>query len=166
MKYWANYRIYHPMNNLPIVTHTRVPERIIDSLIYSKTWVPEKDEHPEAYQARRNRQLKQYGVLVRSRGQCYVVQFGDRDVRPMWENQISIVQLVKEVSHKFGVSYDCPLCQPYDPNDEDTERRYITKIVHPHFPEGFIDKGGVWMKCACTSKGKKFEMLKFKNRRK
>jgi hypothetical protein len=37
----------------------------------------------------------------------------------------------------------------------------MVKVVNPKYPEGFIDQGGVWMKCPCILKGEDRKWLKF-----
>ena len=105
----------------------------------------------------------QYAAMKRSYGPCYMVKFGDDDIRPMWENQISISNLKQEIKPPWGEHYDCPLCQPYD-DPELRERRNMCKVVIPKYSGGAIDEEGVLMKCPCIldKRNRVKKELKFK----
>lgn len=134
-----------------------------DQLIYSRHWIQKEGEEFSAYIARCDLQQKQFDMLMKRKGFCFMIKFGIDDVRPMWECDIDITELMKIIILP-KVAIDCPLCQPYD--DEVTkERTFMTRIIDPGYPNGFADTDGVLHKCVCIYKGRKREMLKFKHRR-
>ena len=141
----------------------------MEELLLSKTWQQQDGELPEAYMVRTDLQFQTWRDMVRKHGHCYMVKFGDNDIRPMWEDQIDSEVLVREITPPTFVPFDCPLCQPYDNFDITVgryiDRRYLTRVVHPKYPDGFIDKSGVLMKCPCLIKGDKRKWLKFKKMR-
>ncbi len=133
-------------------------------LLLSKAWKPKPEESLEIFTSRVEIQKIQLRDYMRQHGKCYMVKFGLDDVRPMWEDQIDSKILIEQIKSPTGLPYDCPLCQPYDNFDIVTRvayRRYLTKIVHPSYLEGFIDSSGVWQKCACLLKGEERKWLKF-----
>lgn len=138
----------------------------MDELCYSETWKQGKEEDALTFNTRKVTQTKVLYDMRRKHGQCYLVKFGEEDIRPMWEDVIDINQLSKDILSPMGTVLDCPLCQPYD-NWNTMEghydsRRYMCKIVNPKYPEGVIDRGGVWQKCACVCEPEKKKYLKFK----
>jgi hypothetical protein len=138
----------------------------MSELLLSAAWEKQDNEDIEIYTARVAIQHEAWWQLTRKRGQCYMVKFRDNDIRPMWEDDIDIEYIRKEIMSPSNMPLDCPLCQPYDHfnisiNQYDN-RRYLTKIVQPKYPEGFIDKEGVWAKCPCRKKGEDRKYLKFK----
>ena len=137
-------------------------------LICSELWERADKEDEKAFQLRILSQKKQFKAYMRQHGRCYLVKFEENDIRPIWEDQIDIVNLIKELHSPMGSSFDCPLCQPYDIWDnvvtQYTGKNYLTKIVNPKYEDGFIDKGGVWLKCPCLVKGEDRHNFKFKKR--
>jgi hypothetical protein len=134
-------------------------------ILLSINWTQQSGEPDEVYTARMVAQKSALHDMILHKGNCYMVKFGEDDIRPMWENQIDSEVLRKQVPSPLTMPLDCPLCQPYDhfditANNYDT-RRYLTKIINPKYPEGFIDKGGVWTKCPCQIKGEARKYLKF-----
>ena len=138
---------------------------MIDNLTTSQEWQIQENETAEVFTLRKELQLKTWYEIVRKHGHLYMVKFGEDDIRPMWENKINVPELVKSIPSPALIPHDCPLCQPYDYFDIHTgqyvQRRHLTKIVHPKYPEGFIDRGGVWVKCVCILKGEDRKYLKF-----
>jgi len=139
---------------------------ITDPLLYRAAWdKPTANENTNQFIMRLNVQMKQIHTTIRQHGLCYMIKFSDEDIRPMWEDQIDFKELYEKILSPIGVPLDCPLCQPYDYWDMQechyTDRKYMTKIVYPRYPEGVIDRGGVWLKCPCTFKDIKLKKLKF-----
>lgn len=137
---------------------------MITELIISDSWKPKADEPLDVFAARVEAQRTQLRDYMRKHGKLYMVKFAEDDVRPMWEDQIDSNILRVQIPSPTGFPYECPLCQPYDGVDMVTkqpDRRYMTKIVDPKYPEGFIDQGGVWCKCPCILKGEDRKWLKF-----
>ena len=141
-----------------------------NELLMSTEWEISPGESPEIFTTRVKVQKETWWQMTRNHGQCYMVKFGDDDIRPMWEDQINSGKLAEVIKSPTGMPLDCPLCQPYDHFDVTVNqydiRRYLTKIVHPRYPEGFIDKEGTWVKCVCLKKGEDRKFLKFKGMRK
>jgi len=141
----------------------------MDDLVLSISWQSKQNETSELFILRKELQFKTWYNTIKRRGNLYMMKFGEKDVRPMWEDQINISELVNLIKSPALVPFDCPLCQPYDYFDvqegQYVQRRYLTKIVHPKYPEGFIDKEGVWAKCPCILKGEERKYLKFKGMR-
>jgi len=135
---------------------------VYENIPTSTDWLAKENEPPEIFVARLKLQLKEWSDTVRRHGNCYMVKFGAEDIRPMWEDQINIGELARAIEQPAFTVLDCPLCQPYDLSGE---RNYLTRIIHPKYPEGFVDKTGVWIKCACLTKGESRKYLKFKGRR-
>ena len=135
------------------------------TLLFREIWLRRDEESKEDYANRQKLQRKQLIDLWRSRGQCYMIKFGEDDIRPMWESDISIIKLREEVRTPLGGKWDCPLCQPYDDYtgvaEIDKNRRYFTRIINPKYPEGTIDEGGVYSRCPCVIKQKYRNELKF-----
>lgn len=140
---------------------------MIEELAVSTAWLAKEGEDIDIYRTRIEMQRQTWRDAVRHKGQLYLIKFNDFDIRPMWEEQIDAEKLRGEVYSPLSMPLDCPLCQPYDHFDISinayAERRYLTKIVNQRYPEGFIDKEGVWVKCACILKGEARKWLKFKN---
>lgn len=138
-------------------------------LLTSTEWQLKPDESQEIFAARITIQKESWWQMTRNHGQCYMVKFGNDDIRPMWEYQINIGELAEIIKSPTGMPLDCPLCQPYDYFDciinQYVQRRYLTKIINPRYPEGFIDKTGTWIKCPCLKKGEDRKFLKFKGMR-
>lgn len=141
-----------------------------DNLITSQEWQQQENETIEVFILRKELQFKTWHDIIKKRGQLYMLKFGEDDIRPIWEEQIDVPVLVASMKSPALIPYDCPLCQPYDYFDiqagQYVQRRYLAKIVHPKYPEGFIDKEGVWVKCVCFLKGEDRKYLKFKNMKK
>jgi len=137
----------------------------MNELLISTTWETKENEPQEIYATRMEIQKQEFRDMRYRHGNCYMVKFADGDIRPMWEDQIDREKLRQSVYTPTGIPLDCPLCQPYDYWDSIasrfTERRYLTKIIHFRYPEGFIDKEGVWTKCPCLIKGEDRKRLKF-----
>jgi hypothetical protein len=135
----------------------------------SVNWKIKANESVEIFNLRIHIQTQEWQNTVRQHGNIYLIKFGENDIRVLQEDQIDIEELVKQIVQPIYVALDCPLCQPYDHFDVQTmqyvERRYLTKIVYPKYPEGFIDKEGVWCKCCCTLKGERRKWLKFRKTR-
>lgn len=138
----------------------------MSDLLTSIEWEQQPNETIEIYMARTETQKETWRLMVRHRGQCYMVKFGDNDIRPMWEDQIDTGKLAEIIKSPIGMPLDCPLCQPYDNFDNVANiyrnRRYMTKIINQRYPEGFVDREGVWIKCPCLKKGEDRKYLKFK----
>jgi len=136
----------------------------------SVNWQIKPNEDTEVFKLRIELQTQEWQRMVRQHGHLYMIRFGENDIRPTQEDQIDTAELVKLIVQPVFIALDCPLCQPYDHFDIHTssysDRRYLTKIVHPRYPEGFIDKDGVWTKCPCLIKGEDRKWLKFKGTRK
>lgn len=136
-----------------------------DELIYRKEWMPIENESHENFAKRTMAQIAEFHAEMRARGKCYMVKFSDDDIRPMWENKTSKSELHRTVSRPNEGAWDCPLCQPYDPWDtvgaRIIERRYMTKVVMPWYPNGCADEEGVWMKCPCIKRGERRKSTKF-----
>ena len=138
----------------------------LDTLLHREQWLAHKDEEIQDYAKRLSIQTRQFLLSVKRRGYCYIVKFGEDDLRPMWEDNINIIILKKDVIKTGGGTYDCPLCQPYDPFGQliDTElsRRFLCKIISPQYDDGCLDEGGVWAKCPCIDPPKRRNRHKFK----
>lgn len=138
----------------------------MEDILLSISWQPIPGETQEIYTARLASQRQIFKDLVFRHGRCYMVKFGPEDIRPMWEDQINLEELRRQIKSPGNDELDCPLCQPYDHWDSTigryTEQRYLTRIIHYIYPEGFIDKTGVWTKCPCLITGEKRKKLKFK----
>ena len=134
-------------------------------LLISSTWAQGPEENNKAYYIRTASQNNAFRQLQRTHGKCYMIKYDDGDTRPMWEDQINITKLKKEIKDPLGNEYDCPLCQPYDMWDslfsKHLPRLYLTKIIIPRYSDGFIDVGGTWQKCHCLAKGEERRRLKF-----
>jgi hypothetical protein len=134
-------------------------------LLTSTEWQRNENETEDIFTVRKATQLNTWQQMKRKRGNCYLVKFGNNDIRPMWEDQIDSKKLVEMVQSPTSIPLDCPLCQPYDYFDttigQYKYRRFMAKVVNPKYPEGFIDKEGVWMKCPCLKKGPERKNLKF-----
>lgn len=137
----------------------------MNELLLSTTWQRRPEEKDEIFLARIEAQKMKWLDLLKNHGQCYMVKFGEGDIRPMWEDSIHRGKLRSQVPSPIGVPLDCPLCQPYDLFDpvlgKYDHRRYLTKVIYPRYPEGFIDKEGVWIKCPCLKKGDERRFSKF-----
>lgn len=135
-------------------------------LLLSTEWQPKPDEPMDIFAARMETQKTYWRGMVRLHGNCYMIKFGDNDIRPMWEDQVDTEELAAKIKSPTGIPLECPLCQPYDQFDYTANqyvvRRYITKVINPRYPEGFIDKEGAWQKCVCLKKGEARKYLKFK----
>lgn len=135
----------------------------------SENWQRKKDETIEIYHARIESQKTTWHNMCKQHGNMYMVKFGEEDTRPMWEDQINVEELVSQLPSPSGRPLDCPLCQPYDTFNYELGkylvRRFLTKIINPNYPEGFIDKEGVWIKCPCIIKPEKRKYLKFQGMR-
>ncbi len=125
----------------------------------SAEWKRGVEESDILFLAREKQQRTMWKNLVHKYGQCYMIKFDDNDIRPMWEDQIDVKNLIEQIKQPTFSSLSCPLCQPYDMTNE---RTYLTKIINPDYPEGFVDKAGVWKKCVCILKGEERRFLKFK----
>ncbi len=139
---------------------------MVDKLLYQEAWEQGKDEKIEDFGARKDLQREQLYQSERIHGHCYMIKFGDDDLRPIWESQLDMADLSRRILSPIGMPLDCPLCQPYDHWDKlqnrYTDRRFMTKIIDPKYPEGVVDRGGVWAKCPCLLKGDARKNLKFK----
>ena len=132
--------------------------------VLSTDWKQKEGEDGLQYDTRIKLLEQGFHEYKRKHGSCYMVKFGENDVRPMWEDQIDITKLAKEILSPVGMPLDCPVCQPYDIWDPillKMTRYYMCKVINPRFPEGFMDTGGVWRKCACILKGEHYKRLKF-----
>ena len=139
---------------------------MIDILTTSMEWAQREGETIELFTLRKELQFKIWHDITKKRGHLYMVKFGEGDIRPMWEDNINVTELVHSMKSPAIIPFDCPLCQPYDYFDiqigQYIQRRYLTRIIYPKYPEGFIDKNGVWTKCCCILKGESRKYLKFK----
>lgn len=137
----------------------------MNELLISTAWEAKENESQEIYTIRIEQQKQEFRNMRYRHGNCYMVKFNEGDIRPMWEDQMNLEKLRQEVYTPTGIPLDCPMCQPYDHWDpvtlRFTERRYLTKIIHFRYPEGFIDKEGVFTKCPCLIKGENRKRLKF-----
>ena len=142
---------------------------MIDDLSLSTSWELQENETPDVFVLRKELQFKTWYDMIKKHGQLYMVKFGIDDIRPIWEDHINISELVKLIKSPALVSFDCPLCQPYDNFDiqagQYVQRRYLAKIIHPRYPEGFADREGVWRKCCCLLQGEDRKWLKFQGMR-
>lgn len=138
----------------------------MNDLLLRKNWVIQESEDKAGFIARIKLQDKQYMDLKRARGRLFMVLFGDNDVRPMWEDQISMKALKQQIRTPFDTEWDCPLCQPHDSwgglAEIDNNRKYFTKIVSPKYKDGCIDEEGVYTKCVCIMKPRLKSRLKIK----
>ena len=132
-------------------------------LLQRKTADSIKEGDPRGAAKRKELLNAQFSAMKRAHGHCYMIKFGEDDIRPMWEDQISIKQLRQEIKSPWGDQYDCPLCQPYD-DPETKARRNMCRIVIPKYVGGAIDEEGVLCKCPCIlgAKKRQFMRLKFK----
>lgn len=138
----------------------------MNELFERETWIAREGETALQFHKRKELQTQHLYKLRRARGSLYMVKFGEDpttgafDVRPMWEDNISIPMLRQEIKGPMGMAYDCPLCQPYD--SDHLGRRYMCRIADPRYEDGFIDSLGVWAKCPCLDQPKKRQYHKFK----
>ena len=138
-------------------------------MLLSTNWQQQIDEPTDVFSARIKVQNSSWQNNIQIHGNCYMIKFGECDIRPMFEDQIDVELLRQQVISPSSRSFDCPLCQPYDNFNYTTnqyeDRRHLTRIINPGYPSGFIDKEGVWCKCPCLLKGEKHKKLKFINKR-
>lgn len=138
----------------------------MNELFERETWQPREGEDALQFHKRKELQRQHVRRIFKSRGFLYMVKFGEDpttgafDVRPMWEDSISIPMLRQEIKGPMGMSYDCPLCQPYD--NDGLSRRFMCKIANPKYDDGFIDGLGVWTKCPCLDGPKQRQYHRFK----
>ena len=134
-------------------------------IIYRAYWIKQEKEDEKTHYIRTLHQKKQLRDLVRKHGRCYLVKFGNGDIRPMWEDQINIAELIKELRSPSGMPFDCPLCQPYNIWDtlegRYSEQKFMTKIISPKYRLGLADEDGVWIKCPCLVAGEGRRKQKF-----
>jgi hypothetical protein len=138
---------------------------VID-LLERVQWIRGEDEKAENFINRIRLQEQQFVNMKRSQGRCFMIKFGLDDIRPMWENQINIMDLKELIRTPLDTHWDCPLCQPYDAwtglTDMDNNRRFLCRIVAPRYEGGCIDEEGTYSKCVCILKPKHRSRLKFK----
>lgn len=137
-------------------------------MISSIDWEVKEGETPEQTEIRTKLLEQRFYDNKRIHGNCFMIKFGEDDVRPMYEDQLDMRTITEQVKSPVGMPLDCVLCQPYDEwnfiENNYKDRRYLCKILSPRFLDGFADKGGVWMKCVCTLKGEHSRHLKIKRR--
>lgn len=135
-------------------------------LMERRSWTKVDGERPETYIQRIKLQTQHMVNFRLSRGSCYMIKFGEDDIRPMFEDQISISKLKQELRTPVNTHWDCPLCQPYDNwtglADIENNRRFLCRIVSPKYEGGAIDEEGTYTKCVCILRAKYKKGLKFK----
>lgn len=126
---------------------------VMNQLLFRKTWERKPDEDIEQFRNRTEEQKRNLYLLKKQRGPCFMVKFGDDDIRPMWADQIEMQKLMQEIRTPVGSPVQCPLCQPYDAwdgfNRIDENRRMFCKVVDPKYHNGCADEIGVYAKCVC-----------------
>lgn len=135
-------------------------------LLFRAAWLQDKDEGTNAHIVRLKIQNLQLRQLRQQHGLCYLIKIGIGKHKVMWEDEINPIKLKAELTAPDTLSWDCPLCQPYDIWESRLEvkenRRYLCKIVDPTYREGCADEEGVFMKCPCLTKGARRQALKFR----
>lgn len=132
-------------------------------LVNSIAWALEPGEDMLSHTDRKIEQTQHFNKTCRERGSYYVIKIDANTTIGMWEDEIGINELREKIAPGSARDVQCPLCQPYDHRNAAgvIERRYLCRIVKPEY-EAFLDTGGVFAPCACISKGRAREMLKFR----
>ena len=111
-------------------------------VLEAKNWENLSDEQKKVFE-------KAFMSYVQAYGKPFVVRFSGTDLRVMWGKEIKVDKLKQAVRSPTGSSYDCPLCQPYDPyvDQWEQERRFLCKVIDPRYKSEMSN--GVWLKCPC-----------------
>ena len=135
------------------------------NLLSRETWKMGVDEDASVFSIRMATQKKELSDLIKKHGQCFMVKFGEDDIRPMWEDSINPNKLREEIRGPDGMFWDCPLCQPYDawyPGSMNKDRQYFCKIIKPGWYSGCLEEDGISAKCVCIAKDRKHKFKKEK----
>lgn len=139
---------------------------MVTQLILRKTWDRQPDEDGGAFHDRVREQKRNLYLLQKQRGPCFMIKFGEDDIRPMWADQIDMRVLINEIRTPVGTPIQCPLCQPYDAwggmGNIDDNRRMFCKIINPKYRDGCADETGVSAKCVCLMPATKRNKIPFK----